>query len=214
MVARNTAFAFKGQSVDVKDVAKQLGVDHVLEGSVRKAGNRVRITAQLIDGRRAITLGRPLRPRPHRHLRDPGRNFQGDRQALQLSCCQEEQAIESRGTERVEAYNLYLMARQQWIRGHLGQHPARRDRRADLQAGRDVRPRLCRSLGADGAGAGRAAFWHGEDDDPLPAAERAMQSIPLGRTVLRQGQGSRTTGPHEEADKQLEEAFGSADPGK
>ena len=50
IVARNTAFAFKGQSVDVKEVAKTLGVTYVLEGSVRKAGNRVRITAQLIDG--------------------------------------------------------------------------------------------------------------------------------------------------------------------
>ena len=50
VVARNTAFTFKGETVDVKDVAKTLGVTYVLEGSVRKAGNRVRITAQLIDG--------------------------------------------------------------------------------------------------------------------------------------------------------------------
>ncbi|HET6535543.1 MAG TPA: TIR domain-containing protein, partial [Sphingomicrobium sp.] len=50
VIARNTAFTFKGQTVDVKDVAKTLGVTYVLEGSVRKAGNRVRITAQLIDG--------------------------------------------------------------------------------------------------------------------------------------------------------------------
>ena len=50
VIARNTAFTFKGQSVDVCDVARKLGVSHVLEGSVSKAGNRVRITAQLIDG--------------------------------------------------------------------------------------------------------------------------------------------------------------------
>src|SRR5918995_643932 len=50
VIARNTAFTFKGQSLDVKDVARAVGVSHVLEGSVRKAGNRVRITAQLIDG--------------------------------------------------------------------------------------------------------------------------------------------------------------------
>ena len=47
--ARNSTFAYKGQSVDVKQVAKDLGAEFVLEGSVRKAGNRVRITAQLID---------------------------------------------------------------------------------------------------------------------------------------------------------------------
>lgn len=47
VIARNTAFQFKGQSVDITEVAKKLGVTHVLEGSVRKAGGRVRITAQL-----------------------------------------------------------------------------------------------------------------------------------------------------------------------
>ena len=50
VVSRNTAFTFKGKSVDVRQVASQLNVSHVLEGSVRKAGGRVRITAQLIDG--------------------------------------------------------------------------------------------------------------------------------------------------------------------
>ena len=50
VVARNTAFGFKGQNADVKEVARLLKVSHVLEGSVRKAGNRIRINAQLIDG--------------------------------------------------------------------------------------------------------------------------------------------------------------------
>ena len=50
VVSRNTAFSFKGKSVDVRQVAGQLNVSHVLEGSVRKAAGRVRITAQLIDG--------------------------------------------------------------------------------------------------------------------------------------------------------------------
>jgi len=50
VVGRNTAFTFKGLSVDLKHVAQELGVHYILEGSVRKAGNRVRITAQLIDG--------------------------------------------------------------------------------------------------------------------------------------------------------------------
>src|SRR4029077_10344614 len=50
VVSRNTAFTFKGKSIDVRQVAGQLNVSHVLEGSVRKAAGRVRITAQLIDG--------------------------------------------------------------------------------------------------------------------------------------------------------------------
>jgi TolB-like protein/class 3 adenylate cyclase/Flp pilus assembly protein TadD len=49
VIARNSSFTYKGKPVDVKQVAQELGVRYVLEGSVRKAGNRVRITGQLID---------------------------------------------------------------------------------------------------------------------------------------------------------------------
>ncbi len=50
VIARNTTFTYKGQAVDLQAVSKDLGVRYVLEGSVRKAGNRVRVSAQLIDG--------------------------------------------------------------------------------------------------------------------------------------------------------------------
>ena len=49
VIARNSSFTYKGQAIDVKQVGRELGVRYVLEGSVRKAGGRVRITAQLID---------------------------------------------------------------------------------------------------------------------------------------------------------------------
>src|SRR5215813_1037278 len=49
VIARNSAFTYKGKAIDVKQVAQELGVRYVLEGSVRKSGNRVRITGQLID---------------------------------------------------------------------------------------------------------------------------------------------------------------------
>jgi len=49
VASRTSSFAFKGQTSNISDIAQELKVDHVLEGSVRKAGNRVRITAQLID---------------------------------------------------------------------------------------------------------------------------------------------------------------------
>ena len=49
VIARNSSFTYKGKAVDVKQVARELGVRYVLEGSVRKAGTRVRITGQLID---------------------------------------------------------------------------------------------------------------------------------------------------------------------
>src|SRR5262249_7868229 len=49
VIARNSTFTYKSQAIDVRDVATQLGVRYVLEGSVRKADNRVRVTSQLID---------------------------------------------------------------------------------------------------------------------------------------------------------------------
>jgi TolB-like protein len=49
VVARNSSFIYKGKAVDIKQVGRELGVRYVLEGSVRKAGNRVRITGQLIE---------------------------------------------------------------------------------------------------------------------------------------------------------------------
>jgi adenylate cyclase len=49
VIARNSSFVYKGRTVDIREVAKQLGVNYVLEGSVRRGGERIRITAQLID---------------------------------------------------------------------------------------------------------------------------------------------------------------------
>ena len=51
VVARNTAFTYKGKAVKVQRVAQELGVRFILEGSVRKAGSRVRVTGQLIHGK-------------------------------------------------------------------------------------------------------------------------------------------------------------------
>jgi adenylate cyclase len=56
VIARNSSFTYKGRPVDVKQVGRELGVRYVLEGSVRKAGNRVRITGQLIDAANGVHL--------------------------------------------------------------------------------------------------------------------------------------------------------------
>ena len=73
VIARNSSFTYKGRAVDVKQVGRELGVRYVLEGSVRKAANRVRITGQLIDastGRKS--LGRPFRRCTRGHFRFAG----------------------------------------------------------------------------------------------------------------------------------------------
>ena len=49
VIARNSTFSFRGKTVDVRDVGRSLGAGYVVEGSVRRAGDRVRITAQLVD---------------------------------------------------------------------------------------------------------------------------------------------------------------------
>jgi adenylate cyclase len=113
VAARNTAFMFKGKHVDVPQVARQLKVGHVLEGSVRKAGGRVRITAQLIDA----SGGHVWAERYDRDLNDifalQDEISQAIVKALKIKLLPEEkQAIERRGTSNAEAYELFLMARQ------------------------------------------------------------------------------------------------------
>ena len=113
VIARNTAFTFKGRHVDVPEVARQLNVTHVLEGSVRKAGNRVRITAQLIDGKAGDHVW------AERYDRDLDDIFALQDEiseaivtALKLKLFPaEKKAIEDRGTTNVEAYDLFLRAR-------------------------------------------------------------------------------------------------------
>ena len=56
VIARNSSFAYKGQSPDIRQVGRELGVRYVLEGSVRKAGNRIRITGQLIDATTGVHI--------------------------------------------------------------------------------------------------------------------------------------------------------------
>ena len=122
VVARNTSFQFKGKSVDVQQVARQLKVSHVLEGSVRKAGGRVRITAQLIDGSAGDHVW------AERYDRDLNDIFalqdeisEAIVKALKLKLLPEEKkAIEQRGTDNVDAYNLYLMARQYYLTSNYG----------------------------------------------------------------------------------------------
>ena len=114
VVSRNTAFSFKSRSVDVRQVARQLRVTHVLEGSVRKAGNRVRITAQLIE---AASDSHLWAERYDRDLNDifalQDEISEAIVDALKLKLLPaEKKAIEQRSTTNPEAYKLYLMARQ------------------------------------------------------------------------------------------------------
>jgi len=177
VVARNTAFTFKGKHVDVPQIARQLKVSHVLEGSVRKAGQRVRITAQLIEG---LGGSHVWAERYDRDLNDifalQDEISEAIVKALRLKLLPEEKkAIEQRGTTNLEAYNVYLMARQYSVTGNYGNV-----RRCEAII------RLCRSateIDPDYATAwalmavSQAALrfhFSGPGDGGLAAAERAL----------------------------------------
>jgi adenylate cyclase len=177
VVSRNSAFMYKGQHVDVPKIARELKVNHVLQGSVRKAGGRVRITAQLVDGTSNDNVW------AERYDRDLSDIFelqdeisQAIVKALKLKLLPEEKkAIEQRGTTNLEAYNLYLMARQHYATGNEG----------DIRRNEAI-IRLCRrateidpnyanawALMANGQMLVRFLLG-GQGEDGLAAAERAL----------------------------------------
>jgi len=114
VIARNSSFFYKGRPAKVQDIGRDLGVRFVLEGSVRKAGNRVRITAQLID---ATTGGHLWAERFDRDLTDifatQDEVVQKIVGALAITLTPvEERRLSRRGTTNVEAYETWLRARE------------------------------------------------------------------------------------------------------
>src|SRR5437588_2209478 len=114
VIARNSSFAYKGRLVKVQEIGRDLGVRFVLEGSIRKSGNRVRITAQLID---AESGGHLWAERFDRDLTDifatqdevVGKLVR----ALAVTLTQgEERRVGRRGTGSVQAYEFWLRARE------------------------------------------------------------------------------------------------------
>ena len=84
VISRNSAFMYKDKHADIPKVARELKVSHVLEGSVRKAGGRLRISAQLIDGASNNHVWAERYDRDtQRHLRDPGRDLPSHRQGAE-----------------------------------------------------------------------------------------------------------------------------------
>jgi adenylate cyclase len=114
VVARNTAFTYKGKHVDVQEVAKRFGVNFILEGSVRKAGTRVRVTGQLINGK---DNGHVWADRYDRDLTDifaiQDEITHAIVEQLKVKLLpQEKKSIGQTPTGNVEAYTYYLRGRQ------------------------------------------------------------------------------------------------------
>jgi adenylate cyclase len=180
VAARNTAFTFKGKNVDVLQVARQLRASHVLEGSVRKAGRRVRITAQLIDG---ASGGHVWAERYDRDLDDifavQDQISEAIVAALKLKLLPEEKkAIEQRGTTNPEAYKLYLMARHS-LMGNVG---AARSSEAIIrlcERATQIDPNYARAWALMAWAQGQLRLMTGKGGDGgLAAAERALALNP------------------------------------
>jgi adenylate cyclase len=210
VIARNTAFTFKGQTLDVKEVARTAGVTHVLEGSVRKSGNRVRITAQMIDGAKGDHV---WAERYDRELTDifeiQDEISKAIVAALRVKLLpQEKKAIEARGTTSVDAYNLYLMARQQWVGGSFGD--ARRDEtivRICEQA-TNIDPQYAEAWALMALAQAELRFWHGRQVDAMPAAKRALElNSDLAETRCVTARYFEEDGRQDEANKEVEEAL-------
>jgi len=118
VIARNSTFTYKGKPVDVKQVGRDLGVRYVLEGSVRKAGNRIRVTGQLIDAASGVHI---WADRFDRELADifavQDELTQEIISALKIKLSEREKAlIVSSGTTNVDAHDFFLKGRE-WIFG-------------------------------------------------------------------------------------------------
>ena len=116
VIARNSSFTFKGKAVDIKEVGRRLGVRYVLEGSVRKASGKVRITGQLID---AVTGAHIWADRFERDLTDvfalQDEVTVAVVSAIQPKLLQTEIAMATRRRpENLTAYDFYLRAMQQY----------------------------------------------------------------------------------------------------
>ena len=211
VIARNTAFQFKGQSVDVCEVAKKLGVTHVLEGSVRKAGNRVRITAQLIDG---ASGGHVWADRYDRDLTDifeiQDEISHSIVDALKVKLLpKEKKAIEQRGTDNVEAYKLYLLARQYWLTGNIGD--PRREERAMRICGRAVQidPYYAQAWALLGYAQSNLHYnFNLSADDGFAAAHTALSIDPtIAEAYLPMVRRLEEQGRKDEADQQMMKAL-------
>jgi adenylate cyclase len=213
VISRNSAFVYKGRHVEVPRIARELGVSHVLEGSVRKAGGRVRITAQLVD---ASTNDHVWAERYDRDLNDifalQDEISQAIVGALKVKLLPaEKEAIERRDTGSVEAYNLYLMAWQQYANNARNEEDVRAMEKIVRLCMRatELDPAYAQAWALLAIGQMVLHFTHRrEGDGGLQAIERALALEPgsaeahaiKSKMLWRQGR-------HEEASAEIDVAL-------
>jgi adenylate cyclase len=193
VIARNSSFTYKGRAVDVRAVGRELGVRSVLEGSIRRAGNRVRITAQLID---ATSGGHLWADRYDRDLTDIFEVQDDVTQrivaALKVTLSPAEKAQRSDiGTSSIDAYDYSLRGRE-FLLGNPKNRGTFEQAKASFLKAIELDPNFAQAY----AGLGFAYMfdyqnrWSDDPDGSLPLAKRyAEEAIeknpkePLARAV-------------------------------
>ncbi|QIK96846.1 tetratricopeptide repeat protein [Sphingomonas sp. HDW15A] len=210
VIGRNTSFAYKGQSPDLTKVGSELGVRYILEGSVRKAGQRVRINAQLID---ATTGGHVWADRYDRDLTDifeiQDEITEAIVEQLRITLLpKEKQAITQAQTSNVEAYNYFLKGRH-FFANHT-KVLLRLARQMFVRA-TELDPGYARAYAAIAVCDARLAYSYRVDikvDDILALAEKAIVLDPaVAEAYVARGVALAGTGKHAEAKASYERAI-------
>jgi adenylate cyclase len=173
VIARNSTFTYKGKAVKVQQVSREMGAKYVLEGSVRSAGERVRITAQLIDG---ITGQHLWADRYDRELKDifaiQDEITINIMIALQINLTEGEQArIQAKYTNNMEAYLNYLQAREYAFKFNKERTVLAKQKFQECIA---LEPGYAPAY-AGLAGAYLLEAWHGWSETPEQSGATAMQ---------------------------------------
>ena len=190
VIARNSTFTYKGKAVDVRLVAKELGVRYVLEGSIRKASNRIRVTAQLID---ALTGNHIWAEKYDRVLEDIFAVQEEVTQSIvaaiapQIDGAEQDKARRRR-PENLSAYDLALRASANANEAYITSDYQLRERAlAEARQALALDPRCMLALTVIAASQGRYLFMMGAGpdaakawDEGVAAAAKAIELDPSG----------------------------------
>jgi adenylate cyclase len=212
VVARHTAFTFKGKAVEIIDAARQLNVTYILEGSVRKARSRVRITAQLLDG---ATGGHIWAERYDRELVDifavQDEIAKSIVAALKVKLLPTElESIAGRSTSNADAYEYYLQGRAKFLET-WGSKPTMRVARELFSKAAEIDPGYAKAYG--GIAGCDAYLWVAGDPDisyesMLANSDKALQLTPdLAEAHASRAVAMYATGQSKEASAGLARAL-------
>lgn len=200
VAARTSSFAYKGQNVDVREIGRVLGVDAVLEGSVRRSGPRVRITAQLVDANSGYHLWSQNYDRQMEDIFEVQDEISAEIVMALTGRLGGRQAAAGVGTravptDSIDAYTIYLQARHQWKR--RGADPIRNSVELFRQA-LEIDPAFARAWAGLAAALVVLPGYVGEPPDEhhaqaIDAARQALAHDPglaEAHAVLAQVQGN------------------------